>query len=111
MTSRRDRQLRRENSPAGLLRQIREDDWTKGPDAMNTAERRPSFTCPDCKVTTYHPEDVKHSYCGTKCHQFKCDQWMTPRCMEPSCPDFGDYDFGEGTCPDYHALPPAWRTT
>lgn len=76
---------------------------------MNSAGERPSFTCPDCKRTSYHPEEVKHSYCGN-CHQFKCEQWMTPRCMEPMCPDFGDYDFGEGTCPQEHAIPPAWRS-
>jgi hypothetical protein len=27
----------------------------------------PSFTCPHCKRTSYHPEDVKQSYCGN-CH-------------------------------------------
>jgi hypothetical protein len=27
------------------------------------------FTCPDCKRTSYHPEDVKHQYCGN-CHTF-----------------------------------------
>jgi hypothetical protein len=29
----------------------------------------PSLTCPHCKRTSYHPEDVKHSYCGN-CHLF-----------------------------------------
>lgn len=27
-----------------------------------------SYTCPKCGMTSYHPEDVKHKYCGN-CHQ------------------------------------------
>lgn len=70
---------------------------------------RPSFTCPDCHQITYHPDDVTNSYCGTNCHAFKNESYMRPRCMEPTCEDFGDYDFGEGTCPQEHAIPPARR--
>lgn len=28
------------------------------------------------------------------------------RCQEPTCPDYGDKNFGEGTCPQEHALMP-----
>lgn len=28
-----------------------------------------SFTCPDCGMTSYHPEDVRQGYCGN-CHAF-----------------------------------------
>jgi hypothetical protein len=27
-----------------------------------------------------------------------------PRCRVATCPDFGDPDFGEGTCPAWHAV-------
>lgn len=30
---------------------------------------RPSFTCPMCSRTSYHPEDVKAGYCGA-CHDW-----------------------------------------
>lgn len=33
---------------------------------------QPSFTCPHCGKTSYHPEDIKHSYCGN-CHLFMKD--------------------------------------
>lgn len=68
----------------------------------------PRFTCPDCHRSTPHPQDVANSYCPT-CHAFKNEGYLRPRCMEPSCPAFGDYDFGEATCPEYHAVPPAQR--
>ena len=29
----------------------------------------PSFTCPTCGATSYHPDDVRHGYCG-HCHAF-----------------------------------------
>lgn len=29
-----------------------------------------SFTCPDCGMTSHHPEDEKNRYCGA-CHSFK----------------------------------------
>lgn len=32
----------------------------------------PSITCPDCGRTSYHPEDVRHRYCGY-CKWFICD--------------------------------------
>ena len=48
-----------------------------------------SFTCPDCRRTSYHPQDVANQYCGA-CHVFH--QWggipsvsMTakPKAIEP----------------------------
>ncbi len=27
-----------------------------------------SYTCPKCGMTSYHPDDVKHEYCGN-CHK------------------------------------------
>lgn len=29
----------------------------------------PSIICPRCQATSYHPEDVRHGYCG-RCHEF-----------------------------------------
>lgn len=37
-----------------------------------TCPGTPSFTCPDCGATSYHPEDVRHGYCGA-CHAFTGD--------------------------------------
>jgi hypothetical protein len=34
---------------------------------------RPSFTCPDCGRTSYHPGDVAAQYCGN-CHVFVDDR-------------------------------------
>jgi hypothetical protein len=67
-----------------------------------------TFTCPDCKSTTRGREDVSNSYCPA-CHEFKHDNLTQLRCMEPTCPDFGSRNFGEGTCPTEHAVPPARR--
>lgn len=30
---------------------------------------RPSFTCPRCRRTSWHPDDVANGYCGA-CHEF-----------------------------------------
>jgi len=43
----------------------------------DTADDRPSFTCPDCGRTSYHPEDVKNRYCGA-CHMF-FDSFLRPQ--------------------------------
>lgn len=29
----------------------------------------PSFTCPKCRKTSWHPDDVQNGYCG-HCHEF-----------------------------------------
>lgn len=33
------------------------------------AEDHPSITCPVCKMTSYHPKDIEHGYCGN-CHDY-----------------------------------------
>lgn len=37
----------------------------------------PSITCPQCGMTSYHPKDVEHRYCGN-CHQYH-DMMQPPR--------------------------------
>lgn len=32
-------------------------------------QERPSFTCPKCRRTSWHPDDVVNGYCGA-CHEF-----------------------------------------
>jgi len=31
-----------------------------------------SYTCPACGMTSYHPEDVRHEYCGN-CHKTRSE--------------------------------------
>jgi hypothetical protein len=33
------------------------------------ADPAPSITCPVCNRTSYHPEDIRHGYCG-HCHAY-----------------------------------------
>lgn len=33
---------------------------------------QPSITCPICGMTSYHPEDIRNSYCGN-CHWWTSD--------------------------------------
>lgn len=33
---------------------------------------QPKITCPFCKATSYHPEDIAQRYCG-RCHVFTGD--------------------------------------
>lgn len=73
-----------------------------------TAAGKPTFVCPDCWAVSPQSDDVKNSYCFN-CHAFKAGTELPPRCFEPTCPDFGDPNFGEGTCPSEHAVPPARR--
>lgn len=35
-----------------------------GPDVNLTMFRSVSYTCPTCKMTSYHPGDVEAQYCG-----------------------------------------------
>jgi hypothetical protein len=42
---------------------------------MSTTEQ-PSFTCPVCGMTSYHPEDIRQGYCG-KCHGWTGGEWPT----------------------------------
>lgn len=40
---------------------------------LNGMEEIPAMiTCPQCGMTSYHPEDVRHKYCGN-CHEFHED--------------------------------------
>jgi hypothetical protein len=39
------------------------------PVEVSGQDRSPSFTCPVCHLTSYHPEDIKNRYCGN-CHEF-----------------------------------------
>lgn len=39
--------------------------WNHGEAPQGT----PSFTCPACGATSYHPMDVRYGYCG-RCHDF-----------------------------------------
>lgn len=58
----------------------RQTDWRPGltfTGKPSMYDRRPSFTCPDCGRTSYHPEDVKNSYCGN-CHAFKPEEQPDP---------------------------------
>ena len=32
-------------------------------------DKQPSITCPQCGRTSYHPQDIRHAYCGW-CHQW-----------------------------------------
>jgi hypothetical protein len=38
-------------------------------DGREFREHELSITCPVCKMTSYHPKDVEHGYCGN-CHAF-----------------------------------------
>ncbi len=33
---------------------------------------KPSITCPICGLTSYHPKDIEHGFCGN-CHLFRDD--------------------------------------
>jgi len=33
------------------------------------ADEHPNITCPVCKMTSYHPKDIEHGYCGN-CHDY-----------------------------------------
>jgi hypothetical protein len=48
--------IRLDNTPADRPETVAPDD-------------QPSFTCPRCRMTSYHPEDIAHRYCG-HCHEF-----------------------------------------
>lgn len=37
---------------------------------------QPSFTCPRCGRTSYHPQDAKWGYCGN-CHSYTGDDLVT----------------------------------
>lgn len=37
---------------------------------------RPSITCPNCHLTSYHPKDIEQGYCG------HCHDWTSPPAMK-----------------------------
>lgn len=44
-----------------------------------------SFTCPCCGAVSYHPDDVRHGWCG-RCHAFTGDPLLGPPHLEGPCP-------------------------
>lgn len=43
------------------------------------------FTCPQCGMTSYNPNDIRESYCGN-CHQWTGDPdawWIGGPCVAP----------------------------
>ena len=36
---------------------------------MSETVTRPSYTCPDCKMESFNPNDIEQKYCGN-CHLF-----------------------------------------
>jgi len=36
---------------------------------MGTVSEHPNITCPVCGMTSYHPKDIEHGWCG-KCHDY-----------------------------------------
>ncbi len=52
------------------------EDLGGGHTAINViqlVDQTPSFTCPRCGRTSYHPKDIEHRYCGN-CHAFTSDE-------------------------------------
>lgn len=61
-------------------------------DAMtHTPHPYPSITCPECHRTSYHPEDIRHGYCGA------C-QWWTSDPLLRLCPAPGSTRPGAPQC-------------
>jgi hypothetical protein len=48
-------------------------------------EPRPSVTCPDCGLTSCHPEDVASRYCGS-CRWWTSDPFLAPHNPSPPRP-------------------------
>lgn len=52
-----------------------------------TVDPRPSITCPECGLTSHHPEDVAQGYCGA------CSWWTSDpvlgRCPVPGSTEPG----------------------
>ena len=40
---------------------------------MPDTQEQPSFTCPRCGATSYHPKDIEFGYCG-RCHDYTGDE-------------------------------------
>ena len=73
---------------------------------------QPSITCPFCKRVSYHPEDVRHRYCGA-CHRFHDDELPNRGTSRPDdtycskCDVFG-HATGSPACEFYYAR---WEKT
>jgi hypothetical protein len=69
----------------------------------------PSFTCPVCGATSYHPDDIAQGYCG-RCHDYTrgpavvipdshttrclaCDAQLVPADPPPGFEGDGDLDW------------------
>lgn len=73
----------------------------------------PSFTCPECRAVSYHPDDIRHRYCGA------CSRWTgdpddpTPRSprREPPPRSVAPYDYGTagGVRLDVDTVTGRWR--
>ena len=66
----------------------------------------PSITCPQCGRTSYHPQDIRHMYCGN-CHQFHDTMKGLDTMSNENCAACGKY-VSAGTKPRadgfyYHA--------
>ena len=62
----------------------------------------PSFTCSRCHMTSYHPDDIRESYCGN-CHDWTYPELVPDRPrVKSACPSCGavaermSYDIGSG---------------
>lgn len=42
----------------------------------------PTFTCPVCSMTSYHPKDIEYGYCGN-CHEFTGEPSRLPGDDQP----------------------------
>ena len=62
-----------------------------------------SYTCPGCGMTSYHPEDVRHQYCGN-CHRTRDELERTQgrTAMEKLTPE-DDKLLKGGECPKCHS--------
>ena len=69
--------------PWAELSPVMKDHWRGMVGAALAAAQLPSFTCPDCGRTSYHPMDIANAYCGA-CHKFHPD---SPPSRPASVPD------------------------
>lgn len=52
-----------------LAREVLVAELAREAAARAAAGEPPSFTCPRCGLTSYHPKDIDERYCG-RCHAF-----------------------------------------
>ena len=56
--------------PAAIIKLSETEDEPPADGEKREEER--SYTCPGCGMTSYHPEDVRHQYCGN-CHKTRLE--------------------------------------